>query len=89
MSDYTPTRVGQLLLDPSGPYIWTVKSKKVLVRASGGFDAQATLTKPFVPLDWKIIDSDGLARTLLNGDRHQTLKDLSSLLSDPLQGAKS
>lgn len=81
--EYTPTRVGMLLLDPSGPYIWAVKSKKVLTRNTDGIDVQATLTKPFVPPDWKIIDGGRLARVLAGRGVPGV-----DLLSDPLDRSK-
>jgi hypothetical protein len=62
--EYTPTRVGMLLLDTENGYVWTVKSKTKLIRCSEGIDIEATLTKGFVPPEWKIIDGDRLGRNL-------------------------
>lgn len=88
-SNYTPTRVGMLLLDPDGPYVWAVKSKTRVVRnAGGGIDVEATLTKAFVPPEWKIIDADSLAHILVTKTGSPTRVG-RQLLLDPLQGGKS
>jgi hypothetical protein len=87
--EYTPTRVGMLLLDPDGPYLWTVKSRTRLVRCSGGVDIEATLSKGAIPPEWKIIDADLLAQVL---DGHTAEgappagQDLTFLVSEPKQG---
>lgn len=73
---FTPTRVGMLLLDPDGPYIWAVKSKTRVVRVSGGVDAEATLTKPFVPPEWRIINADALARKLVTKGATLSARDI-------------
>jgi hypothetical protein len=78
-----------LLLDPDGPYVWAVKSKTRVVRnAGGGIDIEATLTKAFVPPEWKIIDADSLARSLVTKTGAVTVAG-RRLVSDPLQGGAS
>lgn len=59
--------VGMLLLDPSGPTVYTATSKSTIVAHHGSMSEKATLRKPgVVPKGWRVINNRVLAKKLLD-----------------------